>query len=127
MQVARTVVEEAIGEHMDGTPPNPSIPKSKCSAGGEKGGRLVQSAKFRACAGERLVSPAWLWRGLVVARVGCGARWFRLGTTTEQTNSGNVRDDRCFVPHFRCDAFQVRMQRGTENSRPSTHSRQRFQ
>jgi hypothetical protein len=77
MQGARTVVEEAIGEHMDGTPPNPSIPKSKCSAGGEKGGRLVQSARFQACAGERLVSPAWLWRALVSARDNNGADNFR--------------------------------------------------
>ena len=38
MQVARTVVEEAIGEHMDGTPLEPRTPKSKRAAGGKKGG-----------------------------------------------------------------------------------------
>jgi hypothetical protein len=38
MQVARAVVEEAIGEHIDGTPLEPRPPKSKRSAGGKKGG-----------------------------------------------------------------------------------------
>jgi len=38
MQVARVVVEEAIGEHMDGTPLEPVAPKSKRAAGGKKGG-----------------------------------------------------------------------------------------
>ena len=37
MQVARTVVEEAIGEHMDGTPLEKRA-KSKRSHGGKKGG-----------------------------------------------------------------------------------------
>jgi hypothetical protein len=76
----------------------------------------VQSAKFQACAGKRLVSPGWLWRGLVSAR-----------DKTEQTNSGNVSDDRCFVPHFRCDAFQVRMQREQKTLVPARTPVQRFQ
>jgi hypothetical protein len=38
MEVARGVVEVAIGEQMDGTPLVQSQPKSKRSAGGEKGG-----------------------------------------------------------------------------------------
>lgn len=38
MQVGRTVVEEAIGEHMDGTPLEQRAPKSKRSEGGKKGG-----------------------------------------------------------------------------------------
>ena len=38
MQFARTVVEEAIGEHMDGTPLEPVPAKSKRAAGGKKGG-----------------------------------------------------------------------------------------
>jgi hypothetical protein len=38
MQLARTVVEEAIGEHMDGTPLEPHTPKSRRAEGGKKGG-----------------------------------------------------------------------------------------
>ena len=38
MQLARTVVEEAIGEHMDGTPLEAQVPKSKRAEGGKKGG-----------------------------------------------------------------------------------------
>ncbi len=38
MQVARAMVEESIGEHMDGTPVEPVSPKSKRAAGGKKGG-----------------------------------------------------------------------------------------
>lgn len=38
MQVAKAVVEQAIGEQMDGTALEPTTPKSKRSAGGKKGG-----------------------------------------------------------------------------------------
>jgi hypothetical protein len=38
MQMARAVVEEAIGEHMDGTPLEPRSHKSKRAEGGKKGG-----------------------------------------------------------------------------------------
>ena len=38
MQVARGIVEQAIGEQMNGTPLEPTTPKSKRSAGGKKGG-----------------------------------------------------------------------------------------
>jgi len=38
MQLARTVVEEAIGEHMDGTPLESLAPKNKRAEGGKKGG-----------------------------------------------------------------------------------------
>lgn len=38
MQVGRAIVEHAIGEQMDGSPLEPTTPKSKRSAGGKKGG-----------------------------------------------------------------------------------------
>ena len=38
MQVARGIVEQAIGEQMDGTALKPALPKSKRAAGGKKGG-----------------------------------------------------------------------------------------
>lgn len=38
MQVGRAIVEQAIGEQMDGSPLEPVTPKSKRSAGGKKGG-----------------------------------------------------------------------------------------
>jgi hypothetical protein len=46
MQVARTVVEEAIGEHMDGSPlpPPPSGKSLAGTKGGKKGG--IARAKF---------------------------------------------------------------------------------
>ena len=40
MQVARTVVEEAIGEQMDGTPLEPHTAKSKRAEGGKRVARL---------------------------------------------------------------------------------------
>lgn len=36
--VARRVVEQAIGEHLDGTPLEDTTPKNKRSIGGKKGG-----------------------------------------------------------------------------------------
>jgi len=38
MQVAREVVEKAIGERIDGAPLEPRKPKGKRSVGGKKGG-----------------------------------------------------------------------------------------
>jgi hypothetical protein len=38
MQVGRAIVEQAIGEQMDGSPLEPRTPKSKRSEGGKIGG-----------------------------------------------------------------------------------------
>jgi hypothetical protein len=71
LQVAREVVEQAIGERLDGSPlENPTPPKSSRAAAGSKGGS--KGGKARAA----LLTPA---RRRDIARQAAQKRWKRKG------------------------------------------------
>jgi hypothetical protein len=68
MQIAREVVEKAIGEHMDGTPLEPDTRDPHFVALGSKGGKKGGSARAKA------LSPK---RRSAIAKKAAETRWKR--------------------------------------------------
>jgi hypothetical protein len=53
MQVGRAIVEQAIGEQMDGNPLVPAVPASKKQIAGSKGGKKGGLARAQALTSEQ--------------------------------------------------------------------------